>query len=910
MKLSYISAALASVIAFAGCADAFKELEDAPHQARPAKDVITVTVNASIDMTGRTEAEAAMGDDASRLADLWQWTEGDVAYAVYESDGMTDICRSKSITVNSSDPADAVITFDRIPYDAVVKAIEVGGNSAFGQKAASGEKLSKKMAYLRGETEAEAGQTSIDDVILINKCCYLGLNLEQVSFYGIGFETRKVVLSGEGLCGHKEEDVINIRYSSEADGEQYIVAVSREARNLSVTADFAEGEKHIAEMESLENAAIKINDIPDDTPRMSVTADIILDAASKAACTDAELAAAAPELWTLKNDDKVYAAVEIHGYHGNIPCDIVEPDASDPGKAKVTFNGIPVESVINGIGLGTASAFGKSTFTGNGITRDMIYAFSEVDSSVGTSDLGEVELKHRCSYLNIMADRLSMDGQEYAVTGLSVSGADIKADGMPLIMQLASEEGSSSYWVSVSNSSRLLSVVASYDNTAAMIYSADNLPGTSELLKVRADSPQKAEFRTVLFSDGTFIINQLSAFSTMDKAMYGEEVKSYPPMDGENSYVFIDQNSPYEYLEGEEIPEDERDLRVIIDDLRNIEDVDAYFIVKYGEEEGKKKTSTLWEEEKSLIRSVKFGSTVQPQSMNVWFRGCTNLTSIDVTGLDLSKCTGLWGTFKGCSSLASIDVSAWNLSKAETVSQIFDSCTSLTTLDVSRWQTGTVRSFSRMFEGCERITRLDVASWDMSGAKTIRYMFSKCKTLNNIDVSNWNVSNVGNFVGIFDSCSSLEHIDVSGWDTSSAYNSFFGMFRDCAVLQELDLSGWDVRNIKEMDNLFSRCNSIRTIDLSGWDISSLEKCGNMFRQCFALETVYTEASFDVTTLFFSKTKGMFFMCSSLTGGLGTKIPEAKLHADVNPECSGRHFGRVDMIDSEGNHLPGVFTLKK
>ena len=103
MKLSYISAALASVIAFAGCADAFKELEDAPHQARPAKDVITVTVNASIDMTGRTEAEAAMGDDASRLADLWQWTEGDVAYAVYESDGMTVMDFDLHISVIPSD---------------------------------------------------------------------------------------------------------------------------------------------------------------------------------------------------------------------------------------------------------------------------------------------------------------------------------------------------------------------------------------------------------------------------------------------------------------------------------------------------------------------------------------------------------------------------------------------------------------------------------------------------------------------------------------------------------------------------------------------------------------------------------------------------------------------------------------
>ena len=110
--------------------------------------------------------------------------------------------------------------------------------------------------------------------------------------------------------------------------------------------------------------------------------------------------------------------------------------------------------------------------------------------------------------------------------------------------------------------------------------------------------------------------------------------------------------------------------------------------------------------------------------------------------------------------------------------------------------------------------------------------------------------------------------------------------------------------------MFSRCSSIKTIDLTGWKPVSMERCPSMFRQCFALETIYTDADFDVTKLFFTMTKGMFYQCSHLKGGLGTMIPAEKLQSDINPECSGRHYGRVDMIAEDGTHLPGVFTVKQ
>ena len=94
--------------------------------------------------------------------------------------------------------------------------------------------------------------------------------------------------------------------------------------------------------------------------------------------------------------------------------------------------------------------------------------------------------------------------------------------------------------------------------------------------------------------------------------------------------------------------------------IYQVEDVETYFISYYGEAEGRAKLRTPWENEKSMIKSVQFGSTIRPRSMSLWFKGCSSLTDVNVSGLDLSQCESLWATFMDCTSLVNIDVSDWD----------------------------------------------------------------------------------------------------------------------------------------------------------------------------------------------------------------------------------------------------------
>lgn len=902
--ISYLTIFLALVTT--GC-ETLEERDYSPHEARPAKDLVTVTVNALLDDNFSYDGET--GRRAEYMKGLPIWTEGDVAYAVYESEGTMDVCPSGSLSIDSKNPSRATISFD-VPYDAILLSVEVGGNAVFGQNMTSEDEFTKGMAYFKGEVAVPDEQGHIEDVLLVNQCRYLELDLARVSFYGIGFDTEKVRITGTGLCGGTKEETINIRWINES--EKNVVVISRDAEDVSVSVDFSQGEKHITDMDTLEESAgvICINDSPDETELMTVAVTATLDMESKASA-DLMLKDAAADLWEWKADDKVFAKVENHGYTGNILCDRVEVDA-DCNKASLVFDRIPAEASVLEIFMGDAAAYGMSTSAENGITRGQIYAFCALDSPAGTSVIDDVDLKHQCSYLNIPTDKLVMNGQEYAMSSISLSGKDICNDGQLMKMNLPAQSASSSLWVAVHNGASSLKVVASAENTAALVYSSDLLDGTSDVIRAWSDNPESVSHRTVLFNDGTLVINQISVHGDIDIEQHGKEVAVYPPLGPENDYVLIDHKAPYIYPDGEQIPEDETQRKYIIDDLRNIEDVEDYYEMMKWESPD----TLLWLKNKKKIRSVHFGSTVRPTSMNGWFRNCTNLASVDMSGLDLSQCTGMWGTFSRCPRLTSIDVSRWDLSNVTTISQIFEYCTGLENLDVSAWQTGNIDSFSRAFERCSKLKSLDVSSWDMSSARILRYVFAECTGLTAIDVADWDVSKVENFVGAFNLCTNIETIDVSRWNTASARNSFFKLFGDCTILKELDLSGWDVSNVVEFSNMFTRCNSIRSIDLSGWDISSLQRCPEMFRQCFKLETIYAPADFDVTGFPYDvenelvQTRAMFYQCGRLKGGLGTVIPAEKLNSDLNVECSGRYFGRVDMIDGDGTHLPGVFTLKE
>lgn len=193
-------------------------------------------------------------------------------------------------------------------------------------------------------------------------------------------------------------------------------------------------------------------------------------------------------------------------------------------------------------------------------------------------------------------------------------------------------------------------------------------------------------------------------------------------------------------------------------------------------------SSQPWASVRSSVKSVVFGSSTKPTSMQGAFISCTALTTVDTANLDLSSCTSLKYAFKSCSSL----------------------------------------------------TTLDTSGWDTAKVTDLRYAFQDCKKLEVLDVSGWNVSNVGNMYGVFRQCEKVSALDLSNWTNTKATRSD-EMFRGCFSITSLDISGLNIEGITRSSMMFYQCTSLQTI-YSDADFSPAVTTTNdrEFYQCYAL----------------------------------------------------------------------------
>ena len=62
--------------------------------------------------------------------------------------------------------------------------------------------------------------------------------------------------------------------------------------------------------------------------------------------------------------------------------------------------------------------------------------------------------------------------------------------------------------------------------------------------------------------------------------------------------------------------------------------------------------------------------------------------------------------FMSCSSLTTLDLSGWNVSNVFNMSQMFFSCKSLTTLDLSGWEMRSNVDLNSLFGNCYRLSKI------------------------------------------------------------------------------------------------------------------------------------------------------------------------------------------------------------
>lgn len=292
--------------------------------------------------------------------------------------------------------------------------------------------------------------------------------------------------------------------------------------------------------------------------------------------------------------------------------------------------------------------------------------------------------------------------------------------------------------------------------------------------------------RTVLYTDGTLIINELSRDIDANIQAHGQPTNVYAPFDPNGA-----------------------------------NDVDKY-IFSSG-------SQRPWDSQRTSILSVEIGSNIAPYSFAYWFSGLELCTSIILSNVDASAVTDMSNMFYDCQALTTLDLSNFNVSKVTNMNSMFHSCYALATLNLSSFGTSEVTNMKNMFGNCKALTTLDLSSFDTSKVTNMNSMFNYCQALTTLNLSGFNTGEVTDMSYMFCDCQALASLDLNGFNTSKV-NNMQNMFYDCYALTNLDLSSFDTSLVTNTNGMFRYCNGMATIYASvNFVVSQVTNSTNMLR---------------------------------------------------------------------------------
>ncbi|MCD2237732.1 BspA family leucine-rich repeat surface protein [Listeria monocytogenes] len=163
--------------------------------------------------------------------------------------------------------------------------------------------------------------------------------------------------------------------------------------------------------------------------------------------------------------------------------------------------------------------------------------------------------------------------------------------------------------------------------------------------------------------------------------------------------------------------------------------------------------------EKVIIRDNDYPTAPSLLTTQYMFQLCRKLSELDLSGLDTSAVTNIYGMFQYCSGLEELDLSHFDTSSATNMYSMFSDCKSLEKLDVSNWDTSSVTNMQFMFSNCASLEELDLSNFDTSSVTTMSYMFQLCPALKSLYLDNFTDAAI--MTGMFAGTTSLTYLFVS-----------------------------------------------------------------------------------------------------------------------------------------------------
>ncbi len=215
-------------------------------------------------------------------------------------------------------------------------------------------------------------------------------------------------------------------------------------------------------------------------------------------------------------------------------------------------------------------------------------------------------------------------------------------------------------------------------------------------------------------------------------------------------------------------------------------------------------------------------------SLEAAFMEMDNVTGFNFgSGIKNSDIVQLKETFSTCKNLSSIELSGLKVSRATSCYQMIYQCGALTEVNLGGdFNLNSTTSLKRTFAKCAKLTSINGRIVTGTALNNMRECFDGDKLLTALDVSGIDPTNVTTFRSTFKDVEKLETLDLSAWvgkpkKVSDLRQTFFKM----SAVKELNLSQWNLNDLKVVYSCFNGCSNAQII-LDGWSDPALCPKGN------------------------------------------------------------------------------------
>ncbi|EID8675035.1 BspA family leucine-rich repeat surface protein, partial [Listeria monocytogenes] len=250
---------------------------------------------------------------------------------------------------------------------------------------------------------------------------------------------------------------------------------------------------------------------------------------------------------------------------------------------------------------------------------------------------------------------------------------------------------------------------------------------------------------------------------------------------------------------------------------------------------------TAWNTYLNRIKHIEIEEATLTGNFVYYFRGTvfTVLESVRIEQCNLSGVTSFDSAFYSSKTIKEVIIRDNDYPEAPLLTNtnsMFYTCSNLSKVDVSGLNTSSVTDMAYVFADATSLKELDLSNFDTSSVTTMRGMFANCTSLEELDLSNFDTSSVTTMSSMFSAIA--YNVDLSNFDTSSV-TTMSSMFQRAEV-KELDVSSFDTSSVTDMQGMFGHSTTLEKLDLSNFDTSAAKNLSRMFTNSVNLKSLYLD----------------------------------------------------------------------